>query len=73
VTDACKRPFPCGRRRLQSPQARPHLSAPGAGAVGFVLERTAAVDLTAAVVAVLGGEIYLSTTPGRWPGSEGQA
>jgi len=40
--------------------------------VGFVLERTAAVDLTAAVVAVLGGEIYLSTTPGRWPGSEGQ-
>jgi len=49
-----------------------HLSAPGAGAVGFVLERTAAVDLTAAVVAVLGGEVYLSTTPGRWPGSEGQ-
>ena len=70
VTDACKRLFPCGRRRLQSPQARTHLSAPGV--VGFVLERTAAVDLTAAVVAVLGGEISFSTTPGRWPGSEGQ-
>jgi hypothetical protein len=40
--------------------------------VGFVLERTAAVDITAPVVAVLGGEICLSTTPGRWPGSEGQ-
>jgi hypothetical protein len=72
VTDAGKRPFPCGRPGLQYRQARPHLSDPGAGAVGFVLERTAAVDLAAAVVEVLGGAIYLSTAPDWRPGSEGQ-
>jgi DNA-binding NarL/FixJ family response regulator len=32
----------------------------GAGAAGFVLKRTAAVDLTAAVDAVLRGETYVS-------------
>jgi DNA-binding NarL/FixJ family response regulator len=33
----------------------------GAGAAGFVLKRTAAVDLTAAVDAVLRGETYVSS------------
>jgi DNA-binding NarL/FixJ family response regulator len=46
----------------------------GAGAAGFVLKRTAAVDLTAAVDAVLRGETYVSPVLG-WrpdsPGSEG--
>jgi DNA-binding NarL/FixJ family response regulator len=38
----------------------------GAGAAGFVLKRTAAADLTAAVDAVLRGETYVS--PGLdWP------
>jgi len=32
----------------------------GAGAAGFVLKRTAAIDLTAAVDAVLRGETYVS-------------
>jgi hypothetical protein len=50
-----------------TPPLRPRRSA-----VGFVLKRTVAVDLTAAVVAVLGGKIYLSTTRGRWPSSESQ-
>jgi DNA-binding NarL/FixJ family response regulator len=39
-----------------------------AGAVGFVLKRTAAVELTAAVDAVLGGETYVSPGLGRQPG-----
>ena len=37
-----------------------------AGAAGFVLKRTAAVDLLAAVDAVLRGETYVSAGPG-WP------
>ena len=42
------------------------LQALGAGAVGFVLKRTAAADLTAAVSAVVHGETYVS--PGLdWP------
>jgi DNA-binding NarL/FixJ family response regulator len=40
----------------------------GAGAAGFVLKRTAAVDLTAAVDAVLRGETYVSAVPGRRAG-----
>ena len=40
----------------------------GAGAAGFVLKRTAASDLTAAVDAVLRGETYVSPTLGRRPG-----
>jgi DNA-binding NarL/FixJ family response regulator len=40
----------------------------GAGAAGFVLKRTAAVDLTAAVEAVLRGEIYVSAVLGWRPG-----
>jgi DNA-binding NarL/FixJ family response regulator len=36
----------------------------GAGAAGFVLKRTAAVDLRAAVDAVLRGEIYVSAVLG---------
>jgi DNA-binding NarL/FixJ family response regulator len=39
-----------------------------AGAAGFVLKRTAAVDLTAAVDAVLRGETYVSATLARRPG-----
>jgi DNA-binding NarL/FixJ family response regulator len=42
-----------------------------AGAKGFVLKRTAAVDLTAAVDAVLRGEFYVSPMKGRRPGVEG--
>jgi DNA-binding NarL/FixJ family response regulator len=38
-----------------------------AGAAGFVLKRTAAVDLTAAVDAVLRGEIYVSAVLGWRP------
>ena len=41
----------------------------GAGAAGFVLKRTAASDLTAAVDAVLRGETYVSAVPGRRPGA----
>ena len=44
----------------------------GAGAAGFVLKRTAALDLTAAVDAVLRGETYVSPALGRRPKSEGQ-
>jgi DNA-binding NarL/FixJ family response regulator len=40
----------------------------GAGAAGFVLKRTAALDLTAAVDAVLRGETYVSPALGRRPG-----
>jgi DNA-binding NarL/FixJ family response regulator len=40
----------------------------GAGAAGFVLKRTAAVDLTAAVDAVLRGETYVSAVLGWQPG-----
>jgi CheY-like chemotaxis protein len=38
-----------------------------AGAAGFVLKRTAAVDLTAAVDAVLRGETFVSGVSGRQP------
>ena len=38
-----------------------------AGAAGFVLKRTAAVDLTEAVDTVLRGETYVSAVPGRRP------
>jgi DNA-binding NarL/FixJ family response regulator len=37
----------------------------GVGAAGFVLKRTAAADLTAAVDAVLRGETYVSPALGR--------
>jgi len=40
----------------------------GAGAAGFVLKRTAAVDLTAAVDAVFRGESYVSPAVGARPG-----
>jgi DNA-binding NarL/FixJ family response regulator len=40
----------------------------GAGAAGFVLKRTAAVDLMAAVDAVLRGETYVSPVLGWRPG-----
>jgi DNA-binding NarL/FixJ family response regulator len=40
----------------------------GSGAAGFVLKRTAAVDLTAAVDAVLRGETYVSAVLGWRPG-----
>jgi DNA-binding NarL/FixJ family response regulator len=40
----------------------------GAGAAGFVLKRTAAVDLPAAVDAVLRGETYVSSVLGWRPG-----
>jgi DNA-binding NarL/FixJ family response regulator len=43
----------------------------GAGAAGFVLKRTAAVDLTGAVDAVLRGETYVSPVLGWRPGLEG--
>src|SRR5262245_12379968 len=43
-----------------------------AGAAGFVLKRSAAVDLTAAVDAVLRGETYVSPVLGWRPGSEGR-
>lgn len=39
----------------------------GAGAAGFVLKRTAALDLTAAVDAVLRGETYVSPALGQRP------
>jgi DNA-binding NarL/FixJ family response regulator len=39
-----------------------------AGAAGFVLKRTVAMDLTAAVDAVLRGETYVSAGMGRRPG-----
>jgi DNA-binding NarL/FixJ family response regulator len=39
-----------------------------AGAAGFVLKRTTAVDLTAAVDAVLRGETYVSAVLGWRPG-----
>jgi DNA-binding NarL/FixJ family response regulator len=39
-----------------------------AGAAGFVLKRTAAVDLTVAVDAVLQGKRYVSSVLGRRPG-----
>ncbi|HKB38015.1 MAG TPA: response regulator transcription factor, partial [Gemmataceae bacterium] len=40
----------------------------GAGAAGFVLKRTAVVDLPAAVDAVLRGETYVSAALGWQPG-----
>src|SRR5215472_9305531 len=40
----------------------------GAGAAGFVLKRTIATDLTAAVDAVLRGETYVSPAVGWRPG-----
>jgi DNA-binding NarL/FixJ family response regulator len=43
----------------------------GGGAAGFVLKRTAAVDLTAAVDAVLRGETYVSPALGQRPKSDG--
>jgi DNA-binding NarL/FixJ family response regulator len=43
----------------------------GAGAAGFVLKRTTAVDLLAAVDAVLRGETYVSPVLGWRPGLEG--
>jgi len=39
----------------------------GAGAVGYVLKRTAASDLTDAVDAVLRGETYVSPALNPWP------
>jgi DNA-binding NarL/FixJ family response regulator len=45
----------------------------GAGAAGFVLKRTAAVDLTAAVDAVLRGQTFVSPALGWRPGSPGSA
>jgi DNA-binding NarL/FixJ family response regulator len=42
-----------------------------AGAKGFVLKRSAAVDLTAAVDAVLRGEVYVSPMKGQRPDVEG--
>jgi DNA-binding NarL/FixJ family response regulator len=39
----------------------------GAGAAGFVLKRTAAADLTAAVDAVFRGETYVSPAMGTCP------
>ena len=48
-----------------------HAQAVRAGAAGFVLKRTVAVDLTAAVDAVLRGETYVSPVVGRRPGSKG--
>jgi DNA-binding NarL/FixJ family response regulator len=44
-----------------------------AGAAGFVLKRTAAVDLTAAADAVLRGETYVSAVVARRSGAEGEA
>jgi DNA-binding NarL/FixJ family response regulator len=44
----------------------------GAGAAGFVLKRTAAVDLPAAVDAVLRGETYVSPTLGPRPEVQGR-
>src|SRR5262245_13076198 len=44
----------------------------GAGASGFVLKRTAGIDLTAAVDAVLRGETYVSPSLGWRPQLEGQ-
>jgi len=44
----------------------------GAGAAGFVLKRTAAADLPAAVDAVLRGETYVSPALGWRPEPEGQ-
>jgi DNA-binding NarL/FixJ family response regulator len=44
-----------------------------AGAAGFVLKWTAAVDLAAAVDAVLRGETYVSAGLGWRPGEEGEA
>ena len=41
----------------------------GAGAAGFVLKRTAGADLTAAVEAVLRGEVYVSPALGPRPGA----
>jgi DNA-binding NarL/FixJ family response regulator len=41
----------------------------GAGAAGFVLKRTAAAELTAAVDAVLRGETYVSAALGSRPGA----
>jgi DNA-binding NarL/FixJ family response regulator len=41
----------------------------GAGAAGFVLKRTAAADLPAAVDAVLRGETYVSAVLGWRPGA----
>jgi DNA-binding NarL/FixJ family response regulator len=43
----------------------------GAGATGFVLKRTAAMDLLPAVDAVLRGETYVSPVLGWRPESEG--
>jgi DNA-binding NarL/FixJ family response regulator len=43
----------------------------GAGAAGFVLKRTAAVDLIAAVETALRGETYVSPVLGWRPDSEG--
>jgi DNA-binding NarL/FixJ family response regulator len=43
----------------------------GDGAAGFVLKRTAAVDLTAAVDAVLRGETYVSPVLGWRPEVQG--
>ena len=43
----------------------------GAGAAGFVLKRTAAVDLTEAVDAILRGETYVSPVLGWRPEREG--
>jgi DNA-binding NarL/FixJ family response regulator len=42
----------------------------GAGAAGFVLKRTAVIDLTAAADAVLRGETYVSGAMSRRPGGE---
>src|SRR5262245_33005225 len=42
----------------------------GAGALGFVLKRTAVVDLIAAVDTVLRGETYVSPALGWRPGCE---
>jgi CheY-like chemotaxis protein len=44
----------------------------GAGAAGFVLKRTAAIDLTTAVDAVLRGETYLSAALGSRRGLRGR-
>jgi DNA-binding NarL/FixJ family response regulator len=44
----------------------------GAGAAGFVLKRTAVVDLTPAVDAILRGETYVSPALGWSPESEGR-
>src|SRR5262249_60725337 len=63
-----KRPPALGVIVRSAPDEPPAISqALGAGAAGFVLKRTAAADLTAAVDAVLPGETYVPPAFGRQP------